>query len=61
MKKIYWYEMKSRPIGIGCQPKGFVDTDDSKGNYGIVAYNRKLTTSELLEYEMEPYSKSKGC
>lgn len=35
---VYWYEMMARPIGVGCQPKGFVDFDDDKGHYGVVAY-----------------------
>lgn len=51
--KVYWYEMLRRPIGLGCQPKGFIDTNDSKGSWGLVAYDRKLTDNELYEYEMK--------
>ena len=51
--KIYWYEMKQRPIGIGCQPKGMVEFNEDKGNWGIVAYDRELTEKELSDYEIE--------
>lgn len=54
--KLFWYEMLHRPIGIGCQPKGFVATDHSKGNYGLVAYERKLTKKELEEFEMKEWN-----
>lgn len=53
---VYWYEMMARPIGVGCQPKGFVDFDDDKGHYWVVAYTRELTEDELYEYEMKPYN-----
>jgi hypothetical protein len=51
----YWYELLLRGISPGCQPKDFIDTDHSKGKYGIVAYNRQLTKQELNEYEMREY------
>lgn len=54
-KTLFWYEMLHRPVGIGCQPKGFVATDDTLGNYGLVAYDRKLTEEELSEYEMKEW------
>lgn len=56
MKKLFWYEMLSRPLGIGCQPKGFKEYDESKGNWGIVAYDRKLTDKELSDYEMQEWN-----
>lgn len=58
--KIYWYEMINRPVGIGCQPKGFIATDGSKGNWGIVAYDRELTEDELLEFEMKEFKNKEG-
>lgn len=53
---IYWYEMDKRPIGIGCQPKGFIDTQDDKGRHGLVAYSHELTEKELDEYEMKKWA-----
>ena len=53
---MYWYEMTARPIGPGCQPKGFVKFDEDKGRWGIVAYDRKLTQNELEEYEMREWT-----
>lgn len=52
-KKKHWYEMLQRPISIGCQPKGFVDADHTKGRHGIVAYKRKLTAKELDDFTMK--------
>lgn len=52
-KKLYWYEyLHSRGFGLGCQPKGFVDHDESKGRYGSVAYNKKLTEQEAYNYDL---------
>lgn len=57
-KKKFWYEMLKRPISIGCQPIGFIDTDESKGAWGIVAYDRELTKQELDEFEMRVWKES---
>ena len=51
----YVYEMTARPVSIGTQPKGFTWFDESKGNWGIVAYDRELTEKELQEYEMREW------
>ena len=51
----YVYEMTARPISIGTQPKGFTWFDESKGEWGIVAYDRELTEQELVEYEMREW------
>jgi len=56
-KKLYWYEMRLRPIGIGCQPKGMIEFNEDKGNWGIVAYDRKLTEKELNDYDMLEWKK----
>lgn len=56
MLKVYWYEMLKRPVSIGCQPKGFVEVNHEKGNWGIVAYDRKLTPEELQEFEMGEFN-----
>lgn len=50
-----WYEMKNRPVSPGCQPDGFIEVDHDKGNWGVVAYDRKLTERELNDYEMAVY------
>ena len=53
--KIYWYEMTSRPISPGSQPKGFVDWKEDEGRHGLVAYNRALTEKELNDFEMKEW------
>lgn len=55
-KSIFWYELLFRGISPGCQPKGFIDSDNNRGKFGIVAYNRQLTESELKDYEMREYN-----
>lgn len=49
---LYWYEMRLRPVSPRCQPKGFLQTDDTKGRHGIIAYNRPLTPGEVDEYDL---------
>jgi hypothetical protein len=55
----YWYKYKHRGFSLGCQPKGFVDTDNGQfaGRFGAVAYDRELTAEEVNEYELEPWYK----
>lgn len=52
---LYWYEMLNRPVDMGCQPKGFVETKDDQGRHGLVAYSRQLTEKELDEFEMRKW------
>lgn len=54
-EKIHWYEMTSRPISPGSQPKGFVDWKEDEGRHGLVAYNRALTEKELNDFEMKEW------
>jgi hypothetical protein len=49
---LYWYEMLYCPLSPFCQPKGHIAYDDTIGKHGIIAYNRPLTDSELIEYEL---------
>lgn len=49
---MYWYEYIHRGLSLGCQPKGFVDHDESKGKFGWVAYDRELTDKEMSDYEL---------
>ena len=51
--KIYWYEYKYRPFGIGCQPKGHIEYVENYGKWGKVAYNRELTEKELNDFELK--------
>lgn len=54
--KTYTYGMKLRGFSIGCQPKeGFVKRrDDISGlYYDVLVYNRKLTSKELNDYELD--------
>ncbi len=53
---IFWYELKFRGISPGCQPKDFIESDNNKGKFGIVGYNRRLTENELETYEMKEYN-----
>lgn len=58
-KRLHWYEMKARPVSIGCQPDGFIEFDDDQGSNGIVAYDRPLTDKELDEFEMSAWQGKK--
>lgn len=54
-----WYELTHRPIGLGTQPKGFIDKDYSHVNrngfkFGKVAYSEKLDASVIENYDLEP-------
>ena len=55
MTKKYWYEMRQRPVNLGCQPKGFVDRDPDKGRWGLVAYEWELTEKELNDFAMRKW------
>lgn len=50
----YWYEYRLRGLSLGCQPKGFVDSDEDWGKFGAIAYDRPLTEQELVDYELTP-------
>ncbi|WP_449354666.1 ArdC-like ssDNA-binding domain-containing protein [Virgibacillus natechei] len=52
---LYWYEMMHRPVSLGCQPTGFVDFIEDKGNHGIVAYERELKEKELSDFDMQKW------
>ena len=54
----YYYGMRVRPFGIGCQPmKGLVacvsDEVVVKGYWDIVEYDRMLTDEECEHYGMD--------
>jgi hypothetical protein len=49
---MYWYEFIRRGLSLGCQPRGFVDHNESKGTFGWVAYDRELTDKETSDYEL---------
>lgn len=51
----YWYTYRLRGFSIGCQPKGFVDSDETVGRFGAIAYDRPLTEAECYEYELNWY------
>lgn len=55
---LHWYEMQ-HPIAPGAQPKGFVEWDEEKGKYGLVAYERPLTEQELKEFDMKEWQVEK--
>ena len=52
----YLYGMRFRGFSIGCQPmKGLIKSEDDKSGkyYDLLLYDRKLTTKELNDYELE--------
>lgn len=55
-KHVYTYGMRLRGFSIGCQPmNGFIRRmdDDSRRYHDLLIYNRKLTDSELTDYELD--------
>jgi len=54
----YYYGMRLREIGIGCQPAGHFDyrstSKSQTGYYGILTYQRELTAEETARYELTP-------
>ena len=54
-KAMYLYGMRLRGFSIGCQPSGVLKRmDDVSGKYwDIIAYERKLTDAEILDYDLD--------
>lgn len=51
---MFKYGMRLRPVGIGCQPKGFVKFDESDRRYwNVLYYDRKLTEEEQRNFELD--------
>lgn len=57
MDKVYFYGMRLRPFGPGCQPnKGFLDVMEDlhdQGYHNILMYERKLSEKEISNYELD--------
>lgn len=52
----YLYGMRYRGFSIGCQPMtGLIKREDDKSGkyYDLLLYDRKLTTKELNDFELE--------
>jgi len=50
---IHRYTYKFRGVGLGCQPKGFLDWQNIAGyKYEVITYDRELTEEEISEYEL---------
>lgn len=58
-KTLHWYEMTSRPISPGAQPDGFIEWDEEKGKYGVVAYEKALTEKEMAMFQMKEWNEEK--
>lgn len=56
-EQLFWYEYLYRGCSIGAQPKGFVETDESVGKFGAVAYDRELTEYEIESFELKEIMK----
>lgn len=52
----YYYGMKLRPYGIGCQPKGMelmMDCDPGARYWSIIYGNEKLSDEQLKAYDLD--------
>ncbi len=54
----YWYGMRLRPFGIGCQPKGVAEHIDDPTGYprrywSLIAYDHELTEKECFNYDLD--------
>ena len=55
----YTYYFRLRPPSIGTQPKDFIEfsgepiVKNKKEYWGYVVYNRKLTESEMYQYDLD--------
>jgi hypothetical protein len=52
---LYWYEFRLRGFSPSCQPKGHITVKHDIGRYGIIAYDRQLTETELYDYDLKHY------
>lgn len=52
---MYLYGMRLRGYSIACQPSGVKERiDDESGRYwDIIAYEQKLTDSEIADYDLD--------
>ena len=53
---MYYYGMRLRPFGIGCQPKDCVYRVEgvvAEGYWDIIAYERKLSEDEMYQYDLD--------
>ena len=55
MSKVYYYGMRLRPYGLGCQPKGMIGVaeDPSRKYWNILCYAEKLTDEQIDAYDLE--------
>jgi len=64
-QKVYRYYLTQRGISPGCQPSGFINCKDTPNSrltngcrcYGYVEYDRELTDSEVIGYELLRHSR----
>lgn len=56
-RKRYWYGMRLRPCGPGCQPKGFLDWQEADkwrdGYWSYVCYSRPLSQKDMTDYDLD--------
>lgn len=55
MRTRFFYGMRVRGRGFGCQPNDFIEvrTDESDKYKDILIYNRELSEKELQEYQLD--------
>lgn len=54
----YWYGMRLRPFGIGCQPRGVIGhIEEPKGfqrhYWSLIEYDHKLSEEECFQYDLD--------
>ncbi len=53
---MFKYRMRLRPMGIGCQPDGFIKYEDldkkATGFWGEFTYSEKLTPEQIRKFEL---------
>lgn len=59
LNNLYWYEMTAHSISPGAQPDGFMEWDEDKGKYGVVAYEKALTEKEMTMFQMKEWNEEK--
>lgn len=61
---MYRYGMRLRGFSIGCQPNVGLERveEDETGKYwNVLIYARKLTESEVKDYELDYLGETKEC
>ena len=62
MAKHYYYGMRLRPYGLGCQPmNGLIVAHKSVKFWNVLEYDRELSQAECIAYELEDLGSDYKC